>query len=73
MKLNEFLSEFWGKETVTVNAEELKELIQERNKLKTQNESLTRDNDSLKNQVKYYREKCVNLEAMQPLHIDLRG
>lgn len=73
MKLNEFLSEFWGKETVTVNADELKELIQERNKLKTQNESLTRDNDSLKNQVKYYCEKCVNLEAKQPLFIDLRG
>ena len=73
MKKNDFLKDFWGKEKVEVEADVLKENLQ---LIKRQDEEiklLTIENNQLKSQVVYYRDKFMALDAKQPLFIDLRG
>ena len=73
MKKNDFLKDFWGKEKVEVEADVLKENLQLIKRQEEYIKRLTIENNQLKSQVVYYRDKFMALDAKQPLFIDLRG
>ena len=73
MKKNDFLKDFWGKEKVEVEADVLKENLQLIKRQEEEIKRLTIENNQLKSQVVYYRDKFMALDAKQPLFIDLRG
>ena len=73
MKKNDFLKDFWGKEKVEVEADVLKENLQLIKRQEEEIKRLTIENNQLKAQVVYYRDKFMALDAKQPLFIDLMG
>lgn len=70
---NEFLKDFWGKEKVKVDADALKEDLQLIEKQKLEIARLNAENDKLKSQVSYYRNKFMALQAKEPIYVNLRG
>lgn len=70
----DFLKDFWGKnERVEVDAELLKELLQNDEKQTKEIEKLKEDNKRLQAQVVHYRTNFMALQAKEPIYVNIKG
>lgn len=70
----DFLKDFWGKnERVEVDAELLKELLQNDEKQLREIAELKADNKRLQAQVVHYRTNFMALQAKEPIYVNIKG
>lgn len=74
MKTNEFLKDFVGdNEIVTVNASQLKKLIQQNENRNLLIDDLSKENELLKKTIQALKQQVVWDNAQKPRHVDLRA
>ena len=74
MKTNEFLKDFVGdNEIVTVNASQLKKLIQQNENRNLLIDDLSKENALLKKAIQALKQQVEWENAQKPRHVDLRA
>ena len=74
MNLDKFMTDYFkSNDTVTVNANELQELVRNSNAKSMQIQVLTERLNKYESKLKSLKKKCNILELNQPMYIDLKG